>query len=186
MRHKKIRLARQGGVLLVCDLKAHTEIGIQARGIFTNTGSDTPALSLFLTASSYEVPTATILLSSSDSAIQLSSGAARKASNLGSGVAGISVFPLILQATPRFRTRSRLLVTLVDTTGKGRRCHSAAGSTSAAEVYANLDFSHSVIRFMSLRSEASRMILGRKNCASSSGEPFSGMTSRFSARMTRR
>src|ERR1700674_4133464 len=64
-----------GWILLIWYFQTHTEIGSQSLGIFTSTGSDTPALSLFFTASSYEVPTATILVSSSDNATQLSRGA---------------------------------------------------------------------------------------------------------------
>jgi L,D-transpeptidase catalytic domain len=68
--------------------KIHTEIGSHSFGVFTSTGSATPAISLFSTASEYERPTATMRLSSSDKAIQLSRGADFSASNRGSFMFG--------------------------------------------------------------------------------------------------
>jgi hypothetical protein len=86
--NRRIRVRpRRTGKCSVREFKNHREIGSQCLGVFKITGSSIPAFSLFFTTSLYVEPVATILLSSSDNAIQVSSGAVRRSSQRGSGFA---------------------------------------------------------------------------------------------------
>ena len=72
-------------------------------------GSETPARSLFSAASEYVLPVATILLSSSESATQLPSGADRNASRRAAACGDIINPSNVLdeQAYPKVSTNTR-------------------------------------------------------------------------------
>ena len=101
--------------------EAHTDKGAHSLGVLIMTGSETPAFSLLATASLYVEPTATILLSSSDRATHLSSGADCRASKRESElvciilptylIRRISVskgFPIVNRTLGKYPTSTRL------------------------------------------------------------------------------
>ena len=140
--------------------------GVQSSGTFTRTGFATPAFSAFATASSNVSPTATMWLSSSESATQRSSGAFSKASAraCGSTKGYLYSLPLNQDNTKRCCCHCRVA-------RAGHRCGVPIQVPITAEMYRQTDGLNStkgtsaVWRFPETSSEASHQTSREVSCA---------------------